>query len=207
VRLFVEGNLDKRHDMLAKLVTFVASAFPDLDDLLDEYIAQVPLFAQFTGSGDADGFLGWLERRGGLSAEQRDLVACQRARFAVLETARKDRPAHVRFQERWARRTQLDRGAKVRLHLNPIRAWSRFTTRTLVDEETALPADVVLFAVRDGIRTAIVEPAGKMLLGELAAFGACTLDQWRARSARARRTGLVPWARDLAEMGLLAFGR
>jgi hypothetical protein len=207
VRLFVEGNLDKRHDMLAKLLTFVAGAFDDLDDLLDAYIAKVPLSAQFTGSSDAGGFLAWLVRRGGLTPEQQDLVACQRARFAVLETARKDRRAHVRFQKRWARTARLDKGAKVRLYLNPIRAWSRFTTWTLMDEETVLPADVVFFAVRDGIRTAVVEPAGKTLLGELAAFGPCTLDEWQARSARARRTNLVAWARGPAEMGLLAFGR
>jgi hypothetical protein len=211
VWLFVEGNLDKRHDMLAKLLTFLAGAFDGFDDLLDKYIATVPLAAQFTGSGDADGFLAWLERRGGLAPEQHDLVACQRARFAILETARRDRRVHVRFQKRLARTERcmgrLESGAPVRLHLNPIRVWTRFTTRTLVDEETTLPADLVFFAVRDGIRTAVVEPAGWALLGELAASGPCTPDQWRARSAPARRTDLAAWARDLAEMGLLALGR
>ena len=93
----------------------------------------------------------------------------------------------------------------MRASLNPVRAWSRFTTTALLDDDATLPADVLFFAARDEIRTAVLDLHGRELVEELAACGPCTLDDWAGRSQHADREELVTLCRDLAEMGLVAF--
>ena len=93
----------------------------------------------------------------------------------------------------------------LRAHLNPVRAWSRFTTTTLLDDDATLPADVLFFAAGEEIRTAILESHGRALVEELASCGPRTLDEWAGRSQHADREELVSLYRDLAEMGLVAF--
>jgi hypothetical protein len=144
-----------------------------------------------------------------LTPEQRDYVVCQRARHAVEDEARANRLGHVRFQElrsvadRLA--AELDSNRRLRVHLNPIRAWALFMTPALLDEDASLPAAVLLFAVGNSISTAVLEPTGRSLVQELAACGPCTLDEWADRSWQADRDTLVEFCRDLAGMGLVAF--
>ena len=92
------------------------------------------------------------------------------------------------------------------MHLNPSRAWSRFTTLALLDGDATLPADVLFFAAGETIRTAVLEPRGRALIEELAAWGSCALDEWAALSRHADRDELVAVCNDMAEMGLMAFG-
>src|SRR5688572_26187494 len=83
VKMFTDGNLDKRFNKLQNALEFIGEAFDGFDDALAEYVRDLPLAAYDTGSSDAERFLDWLAGRRPLSAEQQDYVACQRGRFAV----------------------------------------------------------------------------------------------------------------------------
>ncbi|MBX9788104.1 MAG: hypothetical protein K2Y37_04255 [Pirellulales bacterium] len=209
VMLFTEGNRAKRHEKLRAQLEFVAVAFTGFENLLAAYLRDRPPAASDTGAGDADRFLEWLGKTCGLTPEQHDYVACQRARHAVEAEAFRNRAGHVRFQELWAtaqrRAAALDTDAGLRVHLNPIRAWSRFATAALLHTERVLPADVLFFAVGTEICTAVLEPKGRERIEELASYGPCTLNQWAGRTRHADGGELVELCRDLAEMGLVAF--
>lgn len=209
LKLFAQSNLSKRRQKLQGQLEVVAEAFEDFEDLVSAYARTVP--APADDAADGEGFLSWLERTGEPMPRQRDYVACQRARLAVEAAARADRHGHLRFQE--LRRTaseladEWDTDPGLRVWLNPIRAWSRFLTPALLDDDAAVPADVLFFAAGDAIRTAVLEPHGRALVEELAAHTPCTLDEWAALSRHADREELAALGRDLAEMGLVAFGR
>jgi hypothetical protein len=209
VRVFAEENLDKRLNKLRAQVEFVADALEDLDGLLRAFCRQTRLEAYATTTSDGEQFLRWLERTHELTPAQHDHVACQRARHAVEEAARANRRAHVRFQELRSVAEELagemEARPGLRIHLNPLRARARFTTRALVDEEASLPADVLFFPVGNDIRTAVLEPVGLALLGELEALSPCTLGEWAARSEHGGREELAAFCRDLAALGLAAF--
>ena len=209
LKLFAEGNLSKRREALRAQLEFVAEVFDDLDELVSAYVRSVPPVAYDVTASDGERFLSWLERTGEQTPRQRDYVACQQARLAVEAAARADRPGHRRFQELWSLTPQLaaelDTAPTLRACLNPVRAWSRFTTTTLLDDDAALPADVLFFAAGEEIRTAVLDPHGRELVEELASCGPCTLDEWAGRSQHADREELVTLCRDLAEMGLVAF--
>ncbi len=209
VKLFTDSNRTKRSEQLRGRLEFVAGAFPDFEDLLAAYLGGQPP-ATGDATADAARFLEWVERTCRPTPEQCDYLACQRARHAVEALARQDRAGHLHFQELWcsaARRAgELDRVPGPRVHLNPIRIWSRFMTPALLDGDTPPPADVLFFAAGDTTRTAILEAHGQALIEELASCNPCTLDEWAARSQQADRDALVALCRDLAEMGLAAFG-
>lgn len=209
LKLFAEGNLKKRREKLQAQLESVAEAFDNLEDLVPAFIRNVRPAAYDTTVSDGERFLSWLERTGALTPRQRDYVACQRARLAVEAAARADHPGHRRFQELWSLTPQLaaelDTAPGLRAHLNPVRAWSRFTTTALLDDDATLPADVLFFAAGEEIRTAVLDPHGRELVEELASCGPCTLDDWASRSRYANREEIVTLCRDLAEMGLVAF--
>jgi hypothetical protein len=210
VQMFTAGNRAKRLEKLQKHLRFLVDAFNDLDQLLLAYCRESPLAAYFTLSTDGERFLEWLEGTHTLTPEQQDYVRCQRARHAVEDEGRRNRRGHLRFQELWSvadrLAAELDTNSGLLIHLNPIRAWSRFATRVLLDEESLPPADVLFFAVRNEISTAVLEPQARGLLGELASLSPCHLDDWARRSTLADQGELGEFCRDLAEMGLVAFG-
>jgi hypothetical protein len=209
VQMFVEGNLDKRVEYLMMQLAFIAGAFKNLEVLLGAFVLEEPLAAQAVGNNDADRFLEWLPGAFKLTRKQRDYVACQRARFAVEAQARQDRRGHVRFQELGSVAGKLAKSlghnARLRIHLNPIRAWSSFETTELLDGDASLPANVLFFPVRESTNTAVLESAGQALLEELIAGGPWTLGEWAAVSAQAGREELIGFCRSLADMGLVAF--
>ena len=209
LKLFAEGNLKKRREKLQAQLDFVAEAFDDLEDLVSAYLRNVPPAAYDTTVSDGERFLEWVERTAEPTPRQRDYVACQRARLAVEAAARADRPGHRRFQELWSLTPQLaaelDTAPGLLVCLNPVRAWSRFTTTALLDDDATLPADVLFFAASEEIRTAVLDPHGRELVEELASCGSCTLDDWATQSQHADREELVTLCRDLTEMGLVAF--
>lgn len=150
VRLFTDGNRTKRHEALRAQLEFLAGAFADFDDRLAAYLRERAPVAFDAVLDDAGRFLDWVERVRDVTPEQRDHVACQRARQAVEAAARRDRAAHLYFQELWdaadRRATALDTDPGLRVHLNPIRAWSRFATAALLDADASPPADVLFFS-------------------------------------------------------------
>jgi hypothetical protein len=87
VRMFVEDNVGKRLEKLQKQLEFTAAAFDAFDELLRSYTSAFPLTAYATAESDGERFLDWLERTGRLTPEQRDHVACQRARQIASATS------------------------------------------------------------------------------------------------------------------------
>ncbi len=209
VAMFVEGNFDKRCGLLEKYLAFVAAAFDDFEELVHDYLHETPMAAGATGSSDADRFLEWLAQNGDPTPEQRDHIACQRARHAVEFAARTNRAAHLRFQElrsvagRLAR--ELGSNPRLRVHLNPLHVWARFATPALLGGAAEPPADVLFFAVAGGVSTALLGTEGQALVRALEAHGPWTLDEWADACPQAARKEVIAAGRDLAAMGLVAF--
>lgn len=210
VKLFTDGNLDKRLGKILDQVDLLKASFDNLSDLVDEYILEVPLAAYDTGSSDGDRFLRWLKLTHVTTLEQQDHITCQLARHEVENVARKNRLGHVRFQEL---RSLTDRltadlstNPKLRIHLNPIRTWGTFQTNVLLDVEAAAPADVLFFANGQQIRTSVFEDAGKYFVETLASHGPFTLTDWMRLDRSISRSDLIEFCLDAAEMGLVAFG-
>ena len=209
VKMFTDGNLDKRFNKLTNALEFAAPAFEDFEDLVAAYVRELPLAAYDTGSSDAERMLRWLEQKTKLTLRQRDFVQCQRARHAVEAAARNNRAGHVRFQELASLAVELaatlDANPALMIQLNPIRAWTRFFTTALLDDDATPPVKVLFYAAGTDVATALLEPLGQALVTELDKYGPCGLDEWAMLSDQADRDGLVEFCRDSAEIGLVAF--
>ena len=210
VKMFVDGNLDKRLDKVQRQLEFVAEVFDDFDRLLVEYIQSRPLAAYDTGASDGQRMLTWLAETKSLDGKQQDYVTCQQARHTVENLARKNRLKHVRFQELASLAQQhcaeLETNRSLRVYINPIRTWARFVSSELLEGQTEPPVDVLFFAARDQVASCVLELEGQALINELADFQPCRLDDWSDWSSLADRQQLVELCHDLAQMGLIAFG-
>jgi len=210
LKMFTDGNLDKRFLKLQDHFTDLAAQFDGFDELLARYVRCVPLAAYDSGSSDGQRFLDWLCGTRRLTDVQRDYVACQRSRHAIEQLAEANRLAHVRFQEIWSAREnfaqELETNRRLWLHLNPIRAWGVFRTRALLDDEADLPSTVLFFAVNSDIRTAVIEHDAEILIRELEARGPDHLDELATGPLEGTRSEMIEICLDLAEAGLLAFG-
>lgn len=209
VALFVDGNMAKRDSLLLTLLPFLAGLIEELPEWIVNYATACPFPAQGTGVNDADTCLAWLERNQKMTREQRDYVACQRARHAVEATGRANRVGHIEFQK-LARRAvgfadALETNADLEVHVNPIHVWTRFQTAALLDESATAPADVLFFAAGSDIGTAVLEPAARRAVRELAENGPWTIDSWSCLTEHADRDELITLCRDLAQIGLVAF--
>jgi hypothetical protein len=215
VKMFLDGNLDKRFEKLQRQVEFLEPAFVNLDELLASFIRHVPLQAYDTGASDGERFLQWLEQTERPLPEQRDYIACQRGRHAVEAAARVNRLGHVRFQDLLsmspALAEELETNPRLKLCLNPIRVWSRFETTELLDEAAEAPAEVVFFPVGGDIHTAILEGDGLERVRELSSLGPATIEEWLrllepfSGLEDVSRSQLIAMARDLSDIGLIAF--
>ena len=214
VAWFVDGNTEKRIGVLLNFLEFVAPAFEDtpskFEELVADYAESHPFAAMGTPTHDADACLAWIEQTQRLTPEQGDYLACQRARHAVEAAAAANRLAHVRFQElvSLAPRLveELETNGDLTIHANPMHVYRQFHTRVLLGENDALPADVVFFAAGGNVSTAVLSGDAHALFVELAERGPWTLSAWTCLTNHADRDGLIRLCRDLATMGLVAFG-
>jgi hypothetical protein len=210
---FVDGTYMKRAEWLRTAIEFVAPAFDNLDDLLDDYVNAAPTVAVGANIDDADAFLEWIENTQELTPRQQDYVTCQRARHTVEALALGNRFGHVWFQEVASLATQFagelnaDEGAAriLTLHVNPIHTWTTVVTSELLDQECDLPAEVVFFAVDDRINSAQFSPAAADLVRELHVSGPTTLERWGSTHPSIDRTELKQLAMLLGQLGLVAF--
>ncbi len=206
VKLFVDGNSEKRLEKLADQLEFVAEAFDDFERLIEAYVRDQSLAAYDTGASDGERMLEWLCDRRRLTPVQKDYIRCQRARHAVEERARCNRAAHVRFQKLWSESASLDdwnRRSAV-LHINPIRASATFTTGALLDGAAQPPTEALFFPVGSAIATAVLEPEVLLAIEQLSGLGPTSLDQWGAATGCGDIDRLAETACQLQEVGLLA---
>ncbi|MEZ5951619.1 MAG: hypothetical protein R3C12_20885 [Planctomycetaceae bacterium] len=101
VELFVDGNFEKRIDVLLRLMPLVSEDedFEDFESLAEEFADTVPVTAYEGSSEECDAMLAWMQETLDLTPAQQDTVNCQRARYAVEFLARRKRAEHIRFQE------------------------------------------------------------------------------------------------------------
>lgn len=210
VKLFTDGNLDKRYMKLLDHFEEMAEEFDGFTDLIERFVRCVPLAAYDTGSSDSQRFLDWLCGTRRLNERQRDFVACMRSRYAVEVAAECHRLAHVRFQELLstcdALGPELNVDSPVWIHLNPIHAWGVFRTRVLADDETELPATVLFYPVAGTIHTAVLDQFAEFIVRELEVRGPARFGDLSPAPLETSREELLQLCRDLAEVGIVAFG-
>lgn len=208
VKMFVDGNLDKRLDKLESAVEFIADEFDDMESLLMDYIRQTSSPAYDTINADCERFFAWLCNTQPLSIVQGDLIACQSARNQIEVVAELHREKYLAFQKLLQNNEdllpQLEFTTEIMLHLNPIRVWSEFHTTALIDDAAELPARVLFFPAAGEIATAVLELEGQALVNELSDYAPCTLTQWATFSNVADSSDLRDTCIDLAQMGLIA---
>lgn len=210
VGMFTDGNLYKRYEKLQNACELLADGLDELQDLVKQYIKEVPLAAYDTGNTDAERFLIWLDRHAELTDEQQDYVRCQRSRHAVEFVAMKQRLAHVRFQELLSMNEQLvpelETNARLTVHLNPVHVWSRFETKALLGDDDASPATVLFYPVGNDIRTAVIEPECEQLIHMLEQHGVMRVKDLKKLLPQSEHPALFNLLRDLADMGMVALG-
>jgi hypothetical protein len=210
LKMFTDGNLDKRYQKLADECESLMDAFDDLDEVIVDYVKTIPLAAYDTGCSDAEHFLRYLESRRSLTPEQKDLVTCQQGRYALEFLAMERRLEHVRFQEMSGLAESLaeEWGSNPDLwvHLNPLRVWATFQTNVLLDEDDPVPATVLFYPVREDIRTAVLEEEGIAVARFLETRSRARLEDEGWEETGLGREERIEICRDLAEIGLAAFG-
>jgi hypothetical protein len=210
LKMFTDGNLDKRYQKLVDECEPILDAFDDLDEVIVDYVRTVPLTAYDTGCSDAANFLMYLESHRSLTPQQVDFVTCQRGRYALESLAMDRRLEHVRFQEMSALVDTLaaEWGSDPDLwvHLNPLRVWATFQTDALLGEDDETPATVLFYPVREDIRTAVLDEDGIAVVRFLETRTRARLNDpaWKTTGLRPKQRMEI--CRDLADVGLAAFG-
>ncbi len=210
VKRFLINSFGNRYSWLMREAASVARAFDDFSAYVEAYIRAVPRGRyDITGPADEERFLIWLAQTQALTPVQRDFITCQRGEFAVGTEARRNRPAHLRFQELWKhageRAAQFGEDTGMRIHLNPIRFAGELLTSTFAPGVQTLPVGVMFHAAGTSSRAALLEEATAEALRELAARGPCTLEEWAGGAGPGRREELLRLAGELAAQGLAAF--
>lgn len=199
---FLVNSFGERCNMLREELAFVALAFDDFDALLEAYVHQVPQTAYDPAYSDRERFVDWLQEARPLTTKERAFIGYQQAEYAVLAMARQHRAEHVAFQRAWrqleTKVARLGHDPVLRIHLNPIRVWSRL----------ALPGraagDVLFFAAGDHITAAVLGPVEREFV-QVLARGPCSLAECAHELCSLSREELASVCRDRAAEGLLAF--
>jgi hypothetical protein len=202
VARFLAQAVGERRELLRQELAFVALAFDDFDALLGAYLRQAPQRAYDPEHSDRERFVRWLQEARPLTTKEHQFVAYQQAEDAVAAEARKRRAEHLAFQRAWrqvgAQLPRLTRDPALRIHLNPIRAWSRL----------ALPGraagDVLFFAAGDRVTFAAPGPLERAFV-EVLARGPCTLAALADELGPVSREELASLCRGRAAEGLVAF--
>ncbi len=210
LKMFTDGNLDKRCQKLVDECEIMADEFEDLEDVIIEYVKTVPLTAYDTGCTDAENFLRHLESTRSLTLEQKDFITCQQGRYALEFQAVENRLEHVRFQEMsgMAESFAAEWGTnpKLQIYLNPLRVWATFHTTTLLEKDDETPAEVLFYPVGADCRTAVLEEEGLTIVKFLEMRRRARLDDGAWQETGLNREERIEICRDLAEIGLAAFG-
>lgn len=186
VKMFTSGNLEKRFDKLKDQLELLEEEIDDLDALVDDYVMSEPLQAYDTGSSDTSNFMKWLGQRIDLTPEQRDLTVVIRSRTATEEIGRRNRMAHVQFQEVRSLveelAPELGLNASLTIRLNPVRLWAIFESSLFADdEESSDEIEVLFYAYENEVRTAILEAEARSVLRTLGECHPCSLEELHER--------------------------
>lgn len=209
LKMFTDGNLDKRFNKVKDQIEFVAEFFDEdkFEDQIVNYIKTLPLLAYDTGISDGERFLDWLPEQIELTPEQQDVIRCQQARHKIEEVARENRLAHVAFQGQLTVSEKLaiefGNNNHLKIQVNPICVRTTFQTTVLLGDDADIPAVVQFYPVKNDIRSALLEEDGLELVDVLHERGAVTLEElYAAMSFKMSREELIDLCLDLIEMKL-----
>ena len=214
VYLFTSGNLEKRFDKLMDEAELLEDELENLEDLIVKYVREQPLQAYDTGTSDVANFMKWLGQQIDLTPEQRDLTVVLRSRTATEEVGRRNRMAHVRFQELRSLveelAAELGINQSLRIRLNPVRLWAVFESTLFLDEEEAPTGgvEVLFYALGNEVRTAVLEPEARAVMRTLSECEPCPLEELHERvdlTAGVAKDELQEILLDSADAGLIAF--
>lgn len=214
VEMFTSGNLEKRFDKLKDQLELLEGEIDGLEEFIKKYVREQPLQAYDTGSSDTANFVKWLNQQVELTAEQRDLTVVIRSRTATEEIGRRNRMAHVRFQELRSLvdelAPELGTNRNLRIRLNPVRLWAVFESSLFLDEDDdpSGEIEVLFYAYGNEVRTAVLEPEARTVLRLLGECHPCLLEDLHERvdlSTGLSLDELQGILLDGAEAGLVAF--
>jgi hypothetical protein len=212
VKRFLVNSFGNRYSWLIREAASLGCVFADLPALVREYIHAVPRAPyDITAPSDEERFLIWLIQTQTLTPIQFDFITCQRSEFAVGTEARRNRPAHLRFQELCKhggeRVAQFGAAAKLRAQLNPIRFAGQLLTSVLAPGVESLPISILFYAAGTRVRAILLEGVTAEAVHKLMDRGPCTLEEWAADEYRpdTSPTELLRLTGELAAQGLVAF--
>jgi hypothetical protein len=209
VMLFVDGNYEKRGDLLTRLLEEMPNEVEGFEELVTDFINEIPVYATDTPSDEVDRFLRWILETQELSDEDRDTVTCNKARFGLERLARLKRREHLAFQKLMRssgeRRPLLDIDSTLRVHFNPICIRTRLLTKKYLEGDEP-PAEVLFYAAGPGNRTSVLEKESLPSVEALSELESCTIDEWAEQVHPTERAELVELAAGLLDAGILALG-
>lgn len=214
VYMFTSGNLEKRFDKLKDEAELLEDELENLEDLIVRYVREQPLQAYDTGTSDVANFMKWLGQEIDLTPEQRDLTVVLRSRTATEEVGRRNRLAHVRFQELRSLveelAAELGINRNLRIRLNPVRLWAVFESTLFLDEDDDPTGgvEVLFYAFGNEVRTAVLEPEARTVMRTLGECEPCSLEELYERvdlTAGVSKDELQEILLDSADTGLIAF--
>lgn len=207
VVLFVDGNYEKRVDLLLRLLDDMPQQLNGLENLAIDFVNEVPTYATDSSADEVDRFLRWILETQKLSEEDRDTITCHKARFGLERLARQKRAAHLAFQKlartSHQRRGLLNVDTSVRIFFNPICIRARLLTKKYLEGGTP-PAEVLFYASGPGNRASVLEPTALPRVEALAELESCTIDQWAAHVDPLARSEVVELAAGLVDVGVVA---
>lgn len=214
VYLFTSGNLEKRFDKLKDEAELLEDELENLEDFIVKYVREQPLQAYDTGTSDVANFMKWLGQEIDLTPEQRDLTVVLRSRTATEEVGRRNRMAHIRFQELRSLVEELSAelgiNRSLRIRLNPVRLWAVFESTLFLDEDDDPTGgvEVLFYAFGNEVRTAVLEPEARAVMRTLGECAPCLLEELHERvdlTAGVSKDELQEILLDSADAGLIAF--
>jgi hypothetical protein len=205
VQRFVDNAVGERFRLIREELAFVALAFDNFDELIDEYLRETPRRTFALDDSDQERFLAWLRGTRELDAKQSDFIAHQEAEYACLAKAQKNRAGHVAFQRLLTLSKQTQREPQEptnqEMQVNPIHVWSRMT---IADTQPTTPGEdnVLFLAVGQEIRSLWLNVEQIKAVRDLILHNATTLAAWSARHPEL--TNAEQLCQELIAAGLLA---
>ncbi len=184
VQRFVDNAVGERFRLLTEELAFVALAFDEFEQLVDQYLCENPRQTFTLDTSDQERFLDWLRCTRVLDGKQSDFVTSQLAEYACLAKARENRKSHVAFQQLWTLSKQATREQRTEpnqeLQVNPIHVWSRLT----IVGSSAKPSDgdnTIFLAIDKQVRSLWLAAEHIDAVRDLTQNNSSTLAAWTAR--------------------------
>jgi len=204
VARYLENAMGERRRLLLEELSFVALAFADFEQRVDQYLSETPRRTYAVTERDQERFLEWL-RRDELNAQQQDFVACQAAEYGCYRLAQKNRVAHLKFQRLASQREQRNETTNDQhktILVNPVHVWSRLEVAA-TDEHGTHSGEVVFVVVDQEIRSLWLKAARQHAARKLTTKQQIPWAEWRNNHPQLTDDEISTLCRELIDGGLI----